>query len=104
MTVTVHFLNNKDSKIRKFYKRHEMGIFFFKSILADQRVSYNVRFLLKNRILLQKINFSRFSIVKIRNRCKETGRSRFILSFIGLSRASFKNDVSKGFLTGFKKK
>jgi ribosomal protein S14 len=100
----IHYLNFKDYKYRKLVVRGE----FFKTIsyscIFDTRISFKSRFFFKTKLSDRILLLSRCNITKVRARCKETGRSRFIVSYIGLSRAQFKRRVSFGFLSGFKKK
>jgi ribosomal protein S14 len=100
----VHYLNFKDGKYRKILVKNE----FFKNIsfscLLDLRVSFKSRFLFKSKLCDRVLFLSGVSISKVRKRCKETGRSRFVVSYVGLSRAQFKRKASLGLLSSLRKK
>lgn len=99
----IHYLNYKDYKNRKILVKKE----FFKSIafscLLDSRICFKSRIIFKSKISDRLLSLSKYGIVKVRNRCKETGRSRFVISYTGFSRAQFKRKASLGVLSGFKK-
>lgn len=96
----VHYLNYFDNKRRKGHGHCEFKLNVYKSFFFDKRVKFSIRFITRSRIFYYK---KYKSICFIRNRCLMTGRTRFILRYFGLSRMSFKNRASVGFLTGVKR-
>lgn len=99
----INYLNFKDYKNRQLIVKKELLKYLTVACLTDSRISFKSRFLFKSKINDRVLKLAKSGIVKVRNRCKETGRSRFIVSYVGLSRAQFKFKVSSGFLSGFKK-
>jgi ribosomal protein S14 len=100
----VHYLNNRDFHRRKKIIKREFFYSLAKMCIVDKRLNYETRFLFKNRILQRNLRLQKYSITFLRRRCKETGRSRFVLRAFGLSRATFKSRASKGLFSGFQKR
>lgn len=94
----VHYLNKKDMIRRKNYNRFELSLYLLKNCLVDTRISFISRFLLKSCFQQRKLRFH--GNTKLRQRCMETGRSRFVLRNYSLSRATFKSFASRGFFCG----
>lgn len=98
---SLNYLNYRDNLSRKRFYNREYFALFVKSFLVDNRLKFNFRFFIrfslfsKKRIMCNK--------VKMRNRCLFTGRSRFVLRYFRLSRASFRDLSSIGFISGLKK-
>jgi ribosomal protein S14 len=100
----INYLNYKDKNHRiNFVKKH----FFknmFNSCFKDNRLGFQSRLFFKSKLTNKVLRLSTSSISKIRNRCKETGRPRFVVTNIGLSRAQYKNRASFGFISGLRRK
>lgn len=90
----------KDKKKRNLYKKYELKKKILKSIVLNR----NVYIEKKNKVqeLVNKIP-KNASITRIRNRCIVTGRGRGVYSFFKLSRLSFRELASFGFLPGIRK-
>lgn len=95
----VNYLNYRDNINRKNYYKTEISRFFFKTFVSDKRLKFNVRFFVRFAFLYRR----KCALVKIRNRCLLTGRSRFVLRYFRLSRASFRDLARFGFISGIKK-
>lgn len=100
----INYLNFKDNKARRFFVKKEIFRLGLHSCLLDTRFSFKTRFVLKSKLENKVLRLFGNNISKIRRRCVETGRSRFIISYTKLSRAQFKRKASLGFLSGLKKR
>lgn len=96
----LNYLNKRDFLERTKFFKEEYKHLVIKSLFSDKRINLKIRYLVRNRFYYYKYNNS---FVKIRNRCLLIGRSRFVLRYLRLSRMSFRDTVSKGFLCGFRK-
>ena len=94
----LHYLNKRDFFERRRFPREEYKYLILKSICIDKRLDFKNRYLLRGRFLYYHYYNSK---VRLRNRCLLTGRSRFVLRYLKLSRMSFRDTVSKGLLRGF---
>jgi len=100
----INYLNCKDKTRRLFFVKKLKTITYLKAFLNDTRLKFKSRFLLKVCVEQRVLRLNNLSISKIRNRCTETGRPRFIITFLGLSRAQFKKRASSRFLFGLQKR
>ena len=98
----LHYLNYKDSKKRKLFFKKEFFINLFKSCSCDSRLLYKTRFLLKSKIFYSSLKISKFNLIRIRNRCVFTGRTRFVFRRFCLARMPIKFMISKGYGSGFR--
>lgn len=90
----------KSNKSRYCLFIKEFRLRKFKSVISNLKIKPKIRMLLSKRL----IYFSKKGVISnIKNRCLFTGRSRGIYKICKLSRITFKNEVSTGNLTGFKK-
>lgn len=96
---SLHYLNFKDRGFRSKTYRRELKKYLLKTLYVDRRLSFNLRFFLKNYFL---INYSRY-INRLRARCLFTGKSRFVFRYFRLNRSSLKLYSSFGFISGFRK-
>lgn len=95
----LNYLNYKDNLRRQLFLRDEKFNKFIRLFIVDKRVKFSIRFFIRFVFVYKR----RAMKSKIRNRCLLTGRSRFILRYFRLSRASFRDLASFGFLSGVKK-
>lgn len=87
------FFAKKDHKKRSFYNRFELDRINLKVLLAENLNKPDLSFgFLKNS-----------SKHKVKNRCILTSRPKGIMSYFKLSRLSFKNKASFGYLEGIRK-
>jgi len=100
----VHYLNFRDGKKRQSYRGVETFNYLLHGVLSDTRISFTTRFILKARSNERLLRLNKVGISRIRGRCLETGRSRFVLRLFGLSRASLRARFSRGLISGFKKR
>ena len=90
----------RDKKRRELYKKYEMRKFVLKSLLCNENLkSYEKDFV---RYLLQKFPRNS-SIVRIKNRCILTGRSRGVIRKFRLSRIMLKKYSLMGWIPGMRK-
>ena len=100
----INYLNFRDAKKRRSYKAIESFNYFLKGVLFDSRVLFGNRLILKSKTSERLLKLNKKGICRIRGRCLQTGRSRFVLRVFGLSRASLRGNFSKGIMSGFRKK
>jgi len=90
----------RDKKRRALFKKFEVRRLILKSLLVNGNFKdYEKNFI---RYLLLKMPKDS-SLVRIKNRCIITGRSRGIFSKYRLSRIAFKKYSLKGWITGVRK-
>lgn len=94
-----HFLNYKDLKIRKFYNKNELNRSLLKMLICDLRNRFNVRFFLKNGLFNRKNRYNH----RYHNRCRITGKPRFVFNYFNLNRSTLKNYASFGLVSGLRK-
>lgn len=95
----LNYLNYKDNLRRKVFLRDEKFTNFIRLFIVDKRIKFPIRFFIRFVFFYKR----RSMRSKIRNRCLLTGRSRFVLRYFRLSRASFRDVASFGFLSGVRK-
>jgi len=91
---------NKDKKFRFVLLKKEFKLRKIRSLISNFKLNKNIKILLSKRL----IYFSKKGIVPlIKNRCFFTSRSRSVYRICKFSRITFKNEISYGNLTGFRK-
>lgn len=90
----------KNISIVKNAAQFELNILIYRFI----RLNFNFPFIYRQRclLLLSKYN-QKFNFNKLLNYCLETGKFRFILKNLKISRMSLKSFNSSSFLVGFYK-
>lgn len=93
------FLNRL--KFINFEKQRQMLSYFLK----NNRYQFEIKY---NRIICPLFFFKQNQIFsfhknKLKNRCGITNRGRSILTFVNLSRITFREYVSKGYIIGYRK-
>ncbi len=93
-------LNQKDKSRRFLFSRQELQRIQYKSIIQNQSISLE-----KRLECVKKLNSlpRNGSLIRIRNRCILTGRSRGVYRFCKLSRTSLRQLASQGELVGISK-
>jgi ribosomal protein S14 len=96
----MNYLINKDQKRRLLVNKYELKRKLLKSIIYNLQLPKYVQFL-----AITKLNSfpKESSIVRIRNRCVITGRSRSVYKDFKLSRMMLRSFALNGFLTGITK-
>ena len=79
----------RDRRRRLLYAKHALERIFYKSIADNLANPMELRMEARQKIEDLPRNSS---LVRVRNRCKVTGRSGGILSFFGLSRITFRHE------------
>lgn len=88
-----------DNRRRKNFYKNLCRLQFFKYIIQNQNIPYNIRLFYKN---LYVQNYKDF-YTKIRNRCILTGRGRGVYRFCKVSRSILQEKALAGELLGFSK-
>jgi len=91
----------QDKKHRQFFVNNEIRKLYYKFMMLNDLLNFNSKLFYQKKISLF---VTKSSITKIKNRCLITGRGHGVFRFFGLSRISFRELVSKGALSGIKKK
>jgi len=89
----------KDLKYRRKFYFYEIKIKCIRMLISDKRLSYNLKFLIKNKYL----NFYGLRSNCFRNYCLLNSRSRFVFTFFNLNRSSLKFYLSFGYVSGFRR-
>lgn len=92
------YLIKKDKKKRNIVKKYELKRLVLKSIISDQNL--NIRIRTNTYTILSNMNLNS-SLVRVKNRCIVTGRSRFVFSKYKISRFTLKILFSHKRLAGF---
>jgi ribosomal protein S14 len=100
----VNYLNFRDKRRRQRFRDIEGINFLLSGVLNDNRIGFSTRFILKSRCQQRVLKLNKYSVSHIRGRCRQTGRSRFVLRFFGLSRSTLRSRFSGGSVSGFIKK
>lgn len=95
-----HYLNNGDFKRRLGFISVEKFQLLLRSIVKDRRLSFFLRYVIRSKYYYYK---RPQSVTSIKNRCLVTGRNRFILRYLHMSRMTFREGVCVSRLSGFKK-
>ena len=97
----INSFRTSDKKKRFIFYKNEINILVLKYLLNNPLLKNNLNF--NNQIMLNKSFFyflKKTSLNKIVNYCIISGRSRGVLSKFKLTRATFRDYVSKGWLSG----
>jgi ribosomal protein S14 len=90
----------RDQYRRSLYAKYEVKRFLLKSIIQDFSIDKDIR--LKYIHTLSKLPRNS-SLIRVKNRCTLTGRSRSNYRYFRLSRISFRELALKGELPGVTK-
>jgi len=90
----------KDFKLRKDLKNNELNIFILKSFLLRKKTSKKIRF--KIMLKIHKL-YSGLLGNKYKNRCMFSTKVRSVNRLTNLTKASFKDQIQWGKLSGFRK-
>jgi small subunit ribosomal protein S14 len=90
----------KDLKRRLLVKALEYKRLTLKALRANLSISTKIRFLALTQLSKLRADTA---LVKIRNRCILTGRSRGVYNYFKISRIMIRDLASKGLLPGVKK-
>lgn len=95
-----HHIINRDIKRRQLYKKYELIRNLLKSIIYNRNLKPIIRY---NAFLKLNSLPKDSSIVRIRNRCVLTGRSRAVYKLFKISRTIFRKLASNGYIQGVQK-
>jgi len=86
----------KDIKRRSFFHKLETRRIMLKAMIRDSKISPQVRM----RCIVKLAQLRNSSLVRIRNRCSFTGRSRGLLRRFRMSRITLRQFIAQGLISG----
>ena len=90
----------KEFNKRRQYVKHFLNRQVHKSFLKNTKLSISERQVVYNKF--NKFSY-KYSIVRLKNRCILTGRSRGVLNLFNISRIKVREMLDNGLLPGVKK-
>lgn len=94
------YSNYKDFSLRKQLKNKELNIFILKSFLLEKKTPKQIRF--KIMLKITKL-YNEFLGNKFKNRCIFSTKIRSVNRLTNLTKASFKDNLKWGKVSGFRK-
>lgn len=94
-----HYSYLRDLKLRKLKKKNEKVLLLIKSLLHNEKNSKLNRI----KLMLKFSSLSRGFVKNYKNRCMFTKEVRAVSRVTNLAKSSFKNSLSWGKVSGFRK-
>jgi ribosomal protein S14 len=98
--VSQYRLIYKDNKWRQLVARAEFYRFILIAAINDLALPKKFRIFLYYRLLCFNAKKFRYYRSMLHARCVITGKSRFLITYFGISRFQFKKMAAKGYLIG----